>query len=334
MRATVRGTPLALAARHAMMFASSELLAAISRSALLIPASARSFGLAPLPWTTRASSCSVARSTSTSSCSTRTTSCPSCESILAVLNPTSPAPMMTVLIPSALLSLPGVEKLGPIQVLLAAADHDHVSLAQHAVAARYRAGLALRLDGEHRQAALAGEGQIREALADPLLGDFGFDQGFVLAEVDVVDDGWGGHRPGDLRSHLPLRLYDPVGPDHLQDPPVQLAHRPRNDERHPYLLQVGCGQDAGLHVLPDDDRSAIELPDVQVPQDRLVGGVCGHQVGVGEIPRDVLDELLVGIDAEHVVAKGLEGADHGGTKPPEPDYHELPAHPIAMSSSG
>ena len=96
MRATVRDTPWAFAARHAMMLTSSELLAAMSRSARSTPASASSLGLAPLPWMTRASSCSVARSTSASSRSTRTTSCPSWESILAVLNPTSPAPMMTV----------------------------------------------------------------------------------------------------------------------------------------------------------------------------------------------------------------------------------------------
>src|SRR5215212_909556 len=172
MRATVRGTPRDLAARQAMMFTSSELVAAIRRSALSIPASASSLGLAPLPWTTRASSCSAARSTSASSCSTSTTSCPSCESSLAVLNPTSPAPMITVLMP---LPLSGVEKLGVVQVLLATPDHDHVPFPQHGVAARDRPGFAFRLDGEHRQAALAGERQIREALADPSRWDFGFD---------------------------------------------------------------------------------------------------------------------------------------------------------------
>src|SRR5918998_1737735 len=191
MRATVRVTPWAFAVRHAMMFASSDVVAATNSSDFLIPASANTLGLAPLPWITRASSCSVARSTSASLCSMRMTSCPSCESIRAVLKPTSPAPMITVRI-------------------------------------------ALWFDGQHRQAALAGEVQLGEALAHPLFRNLRLDQGLVSPQVHVVYDGGGCHGPGYLRAHLLLGLYDPVGPDPLENPGVKFADRPGHDERHPH----------------------------------------------------------------------------------------------------
>src|SRR5215212_9388402 len=188
MRATVRATPWALAARHAMMFASSELLAAISRSDFRIPASESSLGLAPLPWITRTSSCSVARSTSASLCSMRTTSWPSCESNLAVLYPTSPAPMITVRTP--LLPPPRMEEIGPVQVLFGPSNHDNVSLAQHGV--RPRDGPRLTL---------------------PLPRNLSLDQGFLFAEVDVVHNAGGSHSAGNLSPHVLLRFDDPVGPD-------------------------------------------------------------------------------------------------------------------------
>lgn len=87
-----------------MMFASSEVVAAINSSDLLIPASHSTLGLAPFPCITRASSCSDAFSTSASFCSMTTTSFPSPESIRAALNPTSPAPSISIRTPLALLS--------------------------------------------------------------------------------------------------------------------------------------------------------------------------------------------------------------------------------------
>src|SRR5918997_6170462 len=90
------------------MFTSSDVVAATSSSAFLIPASASTLGLAPLPWITRASICSAMRSTSISSCSTSTTSCPSRESLWAVLEPTSPAPIITVRTAASFLPARGV----------------------------------------------------------------------------------------------------------------------------------------------------------------------------------------------------------------------------------
>src|SRR5215212_4992651 len=135
MRATVPETPWAFAARHAMMFTSSELLAATRRSELLMPASLSSLGLAPLPAITSASSSSAACSTSISSLSTSTTSCPSCESIRAVLSPTSPAPMITVCKAGNLLRTVGLYECGSIQGLLGSSDHEHVPIVQYRVAA-------------------------------------------------------------------------------------------------------------------------------------------------------------------------------------------------------
>src|ERR671916_956921 len=99
MRATVRATPWALAARHAMMFDSSELVAAMSKSDLSISTSRSIFGLAPFPCKTRASNCSDIRSTRASSLSIITTLWPSPESIRAALNPTSPPPTITTRTP-------------------------------------------------------------------------------------------------------------------------------------------------------------------------------------------------------------------------------------------
>src|SRR5215216_1250904 len=135
MRATVRETPWAFAARQAMMFTSSELLAATSRSELLIPASLSSLGLAPLPAITSASSSSVACSTSFSSFSTSTTLWPSWESMRAVLSPTSPAPMITVCKAGNLLRTVGLYEWGSIQGLLGSSDHEHVPVVQYGVAA-------------------------------------------------------------------------------------------------------------------------------------------------------------------------------------------------------
>src|SRR5215212_2966218 len=205
---------------------------------------------------------------------------------------------------------------------------------QYGITARDGSGFSLRLDGQYRKATLAGEVQVGEALLYPFLGDLGLDQGLVPAEVHVVYDGGGGHRPGYLCAHVPLGFYDPVRADPLEYPRVKLAHSPRHDERHAELLEDRGGQDAGLHVLPDDDRSGVELGDVQVPQDRLVGGVRGDQVGVGKRAREILDEVLVGVYPEHLVPEGLQGAEHGAPQPPEPYDHELTAHPMAMSSSG
>src|SRR5829696_569340 len=157
IRATVPETPWAFAARHAMMFTSSELLAATSRSELLMPASLSSLGLAPLPAITSASSSSVACSTSLSSFSTSTTSWPSCESIRAVLSPTSPAPMITVRKAGNLLLGVGLYEWGPVQGLLGSSDHEHVPFVQYGVAAGQRPWTALRLAGQDREAHLLRE---------------------------------------------------------------------------------------------------------------------------------------------------------------------------------
>src|SRR5215204_4772765 len=135
-----------------MMFTSSELLAAMSRSELLIPASLSSLGLAPFPAITSASSSSAACSTSFSSFSTSTTSWPSCESIRAVLSPTSPAPMITVCKAGNLLRTVGLYEWGPIQALLGSSDHEHVSVVKYGVAAGQRPWSALRLEGQDREA--------------------------------------------------------------------------------------------------------------------------------------------------------------------------------------
>src|SRR5215208_1517782 len=147
MRATVRETPWAFAARQAMMFTSSELLAAISKSELLIPASLSSLGLAPLPAITSASSSSVACSTSFSSFSTSTTLWPSRESIRAVLSPTSPAPMITVCKSGNLLPVVGLYEWGPVKGLLGSSDHEHVPFVQYGVTLGQRPRPALRLEG-------------------------------------------------------------------------------------------------------------------------------------------------------------------------------------------
>src|SRR5919112_2116880 len=160
MRATVRETPWAFAARHAMMFTSSELLAATSRSELLMPASLSSLGLAPLPAITSASSSSVALSTSLSSFSTSTTSWPSCESMRAVLSPTSTAPMITVCTAENLLQTVGLYEWGSVQGLRGSADDEHVPFAQHGVAVGQCPRPTLRLEGDDREAPLVREGQL------------------------------------------------------------------------------------------------------------------------------------------------------------------------------
>src|SRR5215211_4033499 len=152
MRATVRETPWAFAARHAMMFTSSELLAAMSRSEPLMPASLSSLGLAPLPAITSASSSSAACSTSLSSFSTSTTSWPSYESIRAVLSPTSPAPMITVCKAGNLLLRVGLYERGPVQVIFGSPDHEHVPVVQHGFALGQGSRPTLRLDGHDREA--------------------------------------------------------------------------------------------------------------------------------------------------------------------------------------
>src|SRR5829696_1325817 len=190
MRATVRETPWAFAARHAMMFTSSELLAAISRSELLIPASLSSLGLAPLPAITSASSSSVACSTSFSFFSTSTTSWPSWESIRAVLSPTSPAPMITVCKAGNLLLTVGPDERGLVQILFGSSDHKHVPVVQYCIALGQGSRPALRLDGHDRKAHLLIEVQFDERFIQPLSWDPGFDQGFVFPKVDVVEQAW------------------------------------------------------------------------------------------------------------------------------------------------
>src|SRR5215208_4200132 len=154
MRATVRETPWAFAARQAMMLTSSELLAAISKSELLIPASLSNLGLAPLPAITSASSSSVACSTSFSSFSTSTTLWPSWESMRAVLSPTSPAPMITVCKAGNLLRTVGLYEWGSIQGLLGSSDHEHVPVVQYGVVAGQRPWSALRSESQDREAHL------------------------------------------------------------------------------------------------------------------------------------------------------------------------------------
>src|SRR5215211_2823110 len=294
MRATVRATPWALAARHAMMFASSELLAAISRSDFRIPASESSLGLAPLPWITRTSSCSVARSTSASLCSMRTTSWPSCESNLAVLYPTSPAPMITVRTP--LLPPPRMEEIGPVQVLFGPSNHDNVSLAQHGVRPRDGPRLTLGLDGQDRQAALPREVQVGQALALPLPRNLSLDQGFLFAEVDVVHNAGGSHSAGNLSPHVLLRFDDPVGPDPFEYAGVKLCAGASYDEGHSHLLKVRCRQNASLHVFPDHHSRAVELTDVEVAQNQFVSGVRGDEVRLGVLAGEILDQVLVCVD--------------------------------------
>src|SRR5215213_4591661 len=140
-----------------MMFTSSELLAAMSRSELLIPASLSSLGLAPFPAITSASSSSVACSTSFSSFSTSTTSCPSCESIRTVLSPTSPAPMITVCKALDLLPTVGLYEWGAVQGLFGSSDHEHVPVVQYGVAVGQRPWSALRLEGQDCEAYLLRE---------------------------------------------------------------------------------------------------------------------------------------------------------------------------------
>src|SRR5215208_4571890 len=193
-----------------MMFTSSELLAAISRSELLIPASLSSLGLAPLPAITSASSSSVACSTSFSSFSTSTTLWPSWESIRAVLSPTSPAPMITVCTAGNLLRSVGLDEWGPVQGLLGSSDHEHVPVVQYGVAAGQRPWTALRLAGQDREAHLLREVWFGEGLVEPRSWDLGFDDGLVFSEVDVVEQNRRGHRPGELLSYLPRGLYHPV----------------------------------------------------------------------------------------------------------------------------
>src|SRR5215211_5391430 len=223
MRATVRETPWDFATRHAMMFTSSELLAAMSKSELLIPASWSNLGLAPLPAITSASSSSAACSTSLSSFSTSTTLWPSCESIRAVLSPTSPAPTITVRKPGNLLVAVGLYERGPVQGPFGASGHEHVSFAQYGVAVGQGPRPALRLDGHDREAQLLREVQFGEGLGKPRLRDLGFDQGLLLPEVDVVEQDRGGHRSRELLCYLPLVLYHPVGAHPLEDPRVDTA---------------------------------------------------------------------------------------------------------------
>src|SRR5215210_7441908 len=160
MRATVRETPWDFAAKHAMMFTSSELLAATSRSELLMPASLSSLGFAPLPAITSASSSSAACSTSISSFSTSTTSCPSCESIRAVLSPTSPAPMITVCKTQNLLPTVGVYEWGVVQGLLGTSHHEHVPVVQYGLAVGQGPWPALRLESQDREAHLLREVEV------------------------------------------------------------------------------------------------------------------------------------------------------------------------------
>jgi hypothetical protein len=52
---------------------------------------------------------------------------------------------------------------------------------------------------------------------------------------------------------------------------------------------------------PDHDRCAVKLPDVQIAQNRLLGGFCGDQVDLREIGRELLDGFFVVVYTEHLV---------------------------------
>jgi hypothetical protein len=85
---------------------------------------------------------------------------------------------------------------------------------------------------------------------------------------------------------------------------VQLAERARDDEGYSELLEVRCCEDAGLHVLPDHDRRAVEVGDVQVSEYGLLGRVRRDQVGPRVLAREFLCDILVEVYPEHLVVEG------------------------------
>src|SRR5215210_285764 len=285
-----------------MMFTSSELLAAMSRSELLMPASSSSLGLAPLPAITSASSSSAACSTSFSSFSTSTTLWPSCESMRAVLSPTSPAPMITVCTAGNLLLAVGPNEWGFVQGLLGSSYHEHVPFVQYGVALGQGPGTTLRLEDYDRQAQLLREIEFGEGLVEPLFRDLGFDQGLVFSEVDVVEQDRRGHRPRELLSYLQLRLYYPVGAYPLEHPRVDAARGPRHDPGYSELLQGGRREDAGLDmILAYHHGGGVEAFDVQAPYGIFICSVSGHEVDVRQVISETLYHVLALVYGEYFV---------------------------------
>src|SRR5215207_2501479 len=171
--------------------------------------------------------------------------------------------------------------------------------------------------------------EVGQALSQPLHWNVRLRQGFVPAEIHVVQNRGRGDRAGQLRPHVPLGFYDAVRAYPLQDPGVEPVESPRHDIGYAQLLQVRRGQDARLHVLTDHYRRGVEVGDVQVVQKRLVGGVRRDQMGMRVLGGEVLDEVLVGVYAEHLVTEGEQGIEHGAPQPTETDYDEVTTHDVA-----
>src|SRR5918993_1098459 len=215
-----------------------------------------------------------------------------------------------------------------VQVLLGSSDDQRISFLKDGIPAWDGASGFLTFECQDGKATLAVEMHFGQTLSHPPFGNLCLYQGLVPAEVHIVHDGGRGHRPGHLCSHVLLGLYDLVCADLLQDPSVEPAERPGHDERHAELLDVRRSQDARLHVFPDHDRCCVEVRDVQVPEDGLVCGVRRNQGSARELLRKLLDEVLVGVYPEHLVAEGGQGIDHGAPEPAEADYCVVPAHAV------
>ena len=146
------------------------------------------------------------------------------------------------------------------------------------------------------------------------------DQGERLVDLDVLEH-LAGHAVRHAVTHVALGEHDVVGADPLQDPCVLLGLRLRPDVGDAEVGQRRGGQDRRLDGVADRDHGMVHVGDAELAQRRLVGGVGLHDVG--QLARRDLDQVLVGVDPQHLVAE--RSAARVGERPAEAaqaDHHD------------
>ncbi len=122
-------------------------------------------------------------------------------------------------------------------------------------------------------------------------------------------------------AHVSLGKDDPVRADALEDTPVRLRHGLRDDPGDAEVGKHRGREDARLDLGADRDDRRLELARAELAHGPLVRRV--RLDNVREDAREFLDELRVGVDAEHLVAHADKGRRETTAEAAQPDDDEL-----------
>ncbi len=142
----------------------------------------------------------------------------------------------------------------------------------------------------------------------------------VLIEREVLDQRTG-QQTSDAVAHLGLGVHHVVRPDAFQDPTVRSGEGLGPDVGDVEVDESACGEHARFDVGADRHHGSDRVADAELTQRRLAGGVGLHDVR--EVPRVLLHTMLVGIDAEHLMAHLDQGVGQRRPEPAEADDHDL-----------